>query len=130
MELTPPPFFMLTMTHLLGSSQRLARECWRLYPASEALRYQLGLCNGPAPSPTLAMERMRHAARLLSPRLLIRTLERLIEAKGRYSQEARRVEERILQLIDSQGHWLWYTEDRKESHGQRRVAGTSAHRQA
>src|SRR5215510_6122782 len=122
MELIPP-FFELTMTHLLGSSQRLAREVWALYPASEALRYQLALCCGPAPSPILAMERMRHAARLLSPQILIRTLERLIAAKGRYSAEARQVEERILQLIDSQGHWLWYTEDRKENHGQRRAVG-------
>jgi hypothetical protein len=121
MELMPPPFFLLTMTHLLGSSQRLARECWRLYPASDALRYQLGLCSGQAPSPTMAMERMRHAARLLSPQLLIRTLERLIEERGRYSREARRVEERILQLVDREGQWIWYNEDRKGSYGPKRA---------
>jgi hypothetical protein len=79
MELMPPPFFTLVMTHLLRSSQRLAQECWRLYPASTELIFQLSLCSGEAPSPTMAMERMRHAARLLSPQLLIRTLERVIE---------------------------------------------------
>jgi hypothetical protein len=75
------------------------------------------------------MERMRHAARLLSPKLLIRTLERLIEERGRYSREARRVEERILQLVDREGQWIWYSEDRKDKHGQRRVAGATAHSQ-
>jgi hypothetical protein len=125
MELTPPPFFELTLTCLLGASQRLARECWRYYPASEALRYQLGLCSGPAPTPLLAMERMRHAARLLAPNILIRTLERLAEARGRYSAEARRVEERILQLVDREGQWIWYKEDLKEKYGQR---PSTAHR--
>jgi hypothetical protein len=127
MELTPPQFFMLTMTHLLGSSQRLARECWRYYPASTELVFQLGLCSGQAPSPTIAMERMRHAARLLSPQLLIRSLERLAAERGRHSTEARRVEERILQLVDREGQWVWYNQDKKDTYGQRRIAGATAH---
>ena len=126
----PPPFFTLVMTCLLRSSQRLARECWQYYPASTELIFQLSLCSGQAPSPTMAMERMRHAARLLSPRTLIRTLERLAEERGRYAAEARRVEENILRLINREGEWVWYSEDKEDTHGQRRAVGAQAHRPA
>jgi hypothetical protein len=37
------------------------------------------------------------------------------------------VEERILQLIDREGRWIWYTEDRKDTHGHQR---TLTHRSA
>jgi hypothetical protein len=113
----PPVFFERILVELLGTSRRLAREVWKRYPASVELRFQLNLCVTQAQSPDVAISRMKHAADLLSPQLLLRCVERLAAGKARKA-ELVRLEERVLQLLDIQGRWKWYTE-RKDTHGQR-----------
>jgi hypothetical protein len=103
-----PLFFERIMVDLFGASQRLAREVWKRYPASTELAFQLHLCNSPAMSPDAVIARVKHAADLLSPQLLIRCLERMTEERGRQRKDVTRLQERILQLLDSRGCWKWY----------------------
>jgi hypothetical protein len=115
----PPVFFERILVELLGTSRRLAREVWRYYPASTELIFQLNLCASPAQAPDVTIARMKHAADLLSPQCLLRSVERLAAGKARKEKELVRLEDNILRLLDIQGRWKWYAEERKERHGQR-----------
>ena len=107
MELAPE-FWYYTMDELLGvSDQRLAQKLWDQYPKPLAMRYLLIRCATPAMSLAVTQQRVRQLSALLEPNVLLATVEKLVQPGRPRPREIRDLQERILGLLDHEGHWKW-----------------------
>ena len=124
MELEAPYFWHVMLQQLFGvRSPQLRAKIWASYPKSTALVYQLERCAEPAPTDLLARDRVKYLAHLLQPQLLLRAAEALAPPDRPQPKELRDFQERVLQIVDAHGHFIWLKPERKDPDGQRRSAG-------
>jgi hypothetical protein len=107
MELAPY-FWVFMLRHLFGvRSQRLATQIWRHYPASQTLRWQLQICDEPARTDLDIVARIKRLGDLLSPALMLRAAEALVEPGKVRPRELTQFQERVLAITDKSGQWRW-----------------------
>jgi len=109
MELNVPIFWTYTLKVLLGvEDERLVQKLWQRYPKNAALGFLLRRCESPSLALEVTQQRIRQLASLLSPAQLIDTAESLTP-RGRPRPKALTdLQERILGLLDHEGHWKWH----------------------
>ena len=99
-----PKFWALFCENFLCIERRLSIELWRaIYPSPELL-YQLAKIEDSGRHP----EQIKRFAEILPPRQLLEACERLSPSKrGKpRRRDVVQLEDRILELTDSQGGWL------------------------
>jgi hypothetical protein len=105
---TTPDFWILMMTRLLGTGEGFAHKLWRHYPASQALRWQLQLCQHVPANTEAWASRVKHLSELMSPVWLLQTSLRMAPERGQNRpKEHVAFEQKLLQLLDRNGHWRW-----------------------
>jgi hypothetical protein len=104
----PPAFWHLMLRELFQvRSAKLRAALWHAYPASMALRFALERCGERAPSDLAAIERVRHLAGLIEPKYLLVAAEKLVKPGQTRPPELRQFEQKVLAIIDRDGHWIW-----------------------
>src|ERR1700752_4728739 len=89
-------------------SAKLRAALWQVYPKSTALVYTLARCGELAPTPQIAAQRIKHLSQALEPRYLLMAAEKIAPAGRVRPVELHRFEEKVLAIIDRDGHWLWH----------------------
>jgi hypothetical protein len=106
--MSAPAFWCLMMTRLLGTTESFARRLWKHFPASQALRWQLQLCQHVPANTEGWTSRVKHLSTLMPPDRLMQTSLRMAPETGQSRpKEHVAFEHKLLQVLDREGAWRW-----------------------
>src|SRR5262249_10457544 len=104
----PPPYWTFFLKWVFGvTDPRLAADLWAEYPKSQALRWQLDICDWWTPYAHVTRARIRTLAALLDPAILIRTSEKLVCPGEPRPPDIAAFQEKVLRATDKEGRLQW-----------------------